>query len=66
MYGLRPLFFRKKPPEAVTKKGKRLEKVLKRMREEARKSQKNGVGCVCGTDRDLQKRIRDYYEGSAA
>ena len=51
---------------AVTKKGKRLEEVLKRMREEARKSQKNGVGCVCGTDRDLQKRIRDYYEGSAA
>ena len=51
---------------AVTKKGKRLEEVLKRMREEARKSKKNGVGCVCGTDRDLQKRIRDYYEGSAA
>lgn len=49
---------------AVTKKGKRLEEVLKRMREEARKNQKNGVGCVCGTDRDLQKRIRDYYEGS--
>lgn len=47
----------------VTKKGKRCEDILKKMREEARKNQKGGAGCVCGTDRDLQKRIRSYYEG---
>ena len=45
----------------VTKKGKRCEDILKKMREEARKKQKGGAGCVCGTDRDLQKRISSYY-----
>lgn len=49
--------------EAVTKKGRRMDKILEKMREEARKKQKGGAGCVCGTDRDLQRRIRSYYEG---
>ena len=47
--------------EAVTKKGRRMDKILEKMREEARKNQHGGGGCVCGTDRDLQKRIREYY-----
>lgn len=48
--------------EKVTRKGKRLKDVYKRMEEEARKKKKGGSACICGTDRDLQKRIRDYYE----
>ena len=50
----------------VTKKGRRCEDILKRMREEARKTQKGGAGCVCGTDRDLMKRILSYYEEASA
>lgn len=45
----------------VMKKGYRLEKVVEQMREEAKKHKTGSVGCVCGTDRDLEERILRYY-----
>ncbi len=47
--------------EAVTKKGKRLEKIMDAMREHANKNKVGGVGVAAGTDRKLKKIIRAYY-----
>lgn len=49
----------------VLKKGYRLEKVVEQMREEAKKHKTGSVGCVCGTDRDLEERILRYYREEA-
>ena len=52
--------------EAVTKKGKRLEKIMDAMREHARSNAKGNVGVAAGTDRKLKSIIRAYYMGSEA
>lgn len=48
-------------PGMFLTKGKRLEGIVKELREEAAENKKNGVGVVCGTDLELVKRIRKYY-----
>ena len=47
----------------MTMKGKRLDMVIETMRAEASKNKSGNVGCVCGTDRDLKKRIQNHYMG---
>lgn len=46
----------------IMKKGKRLDGIIDEMRKEAQKTKQGNVGCVCGTDRELQERIRRYFE----
>jgi hypothetical protein len=46
-------------------KGKRLDGVWKKLRDEAEKNKKGNVGVACGTDRELKKIILDYYGGAA-
>ncbi len=46
-------------------KGKRLDKIIDSMREEAKKNKVGNVGCVCGTDAELVLRIRKYYGRTA-
>lgn len=48
-------------PALVMKKGKSPDGLFDQMREEAKKHRVGNVAVVCGTDRDLQQRIRRYY-----
>jgi len=46
----------------VMRKGKRIDGIIDEMRKEAQKTKQGNVGCVCGTDRELQERIRRYFD----
>ena len=46
---------------AIMKKGKRISKIYKAMREEAGKHRVGNMGISCGTDRQLCEIIMSYY-----
>ena len=46
----------------VMRKGKRIDGIIDEMRKEAEKNKVGNAGCVCGTDRELQARIRRYFD----
>ena len=47
----------------VVRKGKRLMDVYQIMRNEAQKHKSNSVAVCCGTDRELENLITEYYTG---
>lgn len=51
--------------KSIMQKGKNLDRIIDLMREEASKNRTGNMGCVCGTDRDLKRRILDFYGGRA-
>lgn len=54
-----------KAPVFITK-GKTVAGVYKVLEEMAKKSRNGNVGIACGTDRELEKIMMDYYKGAKA
>lgn len=46
---------------AVVKKGKRMDEIYNKMRDEASKHKTGNIGVSCGTDEELREIIRAYY-----